>query len=66
MFNSDAPTRFIVENSASWTDNASAWWPEKDKPTLSRFIAMLRAMSTSGRPTYVFQHAQPSAHRTKP
>jgi hypothetical protein len=30
------------------------------------FIAMRRAMFASGRPKYVFQHAQPSAQQTTP
>ena len=37
--------------------------PEADRV---RFIARRRDMSVSGRPTYVFQHAHPSAHLTTP
>ena len=58
--------RRFIANSASLTDNASSWWLAADKPFPSCVIAFFRATFVSGRPTYVFQHAHPSAHRTTP
>ena len=64
---SDAPKRRRIDHSASLTTNASSWSLASSKPFPSRHIALLRSLSVgSGRPTYVFQHAQPSAHFTTP
>ena len=50
--------RRSVDNSASPTINSSSWFFAAHKPLPSRLIAMRRISFVSGRPTYVFQHAQ--------
>ena len=66
ILSSDAPTRRSIDNWASRTDNSSSWCASAYKPFPSTFIAKPRSAFTSGRPTYVFQHTHPSAHRTTP
>ena len=62
MPSSSAPRRRIVANSASCTANASSSCLASDRPSPSTFIAICRAMSASGRPSwqvasqYLVQH----------
>ena len=53
------------EDSATILPRAS-WCSAMLKPFPSTLIARRRGQSASGRPTYVFQQAHPSAHETTP
>ena len=62
------PKRRFRAKFASYTANASVYRATAGSlnPLASCVIESIRSRSPSGRPTYVFQHAHPSAHRTMP